>query len=213
MLNQSCPRARTSSASCAMRSPAAALSAIGRPLELDRDLLVGSGRGRGQMPGPAVGIELAICRLGQRQMDRLSGRVASCSCFEDGYCCAMARYRHPSVESASGGERRYGLAAPTRPLQAPTARRRAGRARDSKPPAIAARHCPGWFPGLVERDSGGSQMAPATYIASASCRLAGTDGSRAASRGHCDARGVGDGFQRGQDDLGDGVWLRDHDHV
>ena len=49
--------------------PAAALGAGGGPLELGRDLLIGTGDRLGQVPGAAVGIEIGIGRRRQGQMD------------------------------------------------------------------------------------------------------------------------------------------------
>ena len=51
------------------REPAAALGAGGRPLELGRDLLIGTGGRLGQVPGAAVGIEIGIGRRRQGQMN------------------------------------------------------------------------------------------------------------------------------------------------
>ena len=50
--------------------PAARLRPTRRTLELEGDLFVGLRRRRGQMPGPAVRVELPIGRLGQCQVDR-----------------------------------------------------------------------------------------------------------------------------------------------
>jgi hypothetical protein len=50
------------------RQPATRLRALGAPLKLGCNPLIGSGRGLGEVPRAAVGIELCVGRLRQRVM-------------------------------------------------------------------------------------------------------------------------------------------------